>query len=324
MLIFLLKLIGIILLCILGILLAVILLVLFAPVRYYAEFEYNKEMLRLNVSVTWLVVFRFYMKLYQKDFSYKFKILFFDIINSGKKRETKKTPAKEKKAEKMPDEMQHSGQERAADENETEKAETIEKAETTETKTETTEKTEAPEKITEAKDGTISRTITDSTQEKQDAAEKNKKRFSLMHPAELFDIIITKILDVCDIISKKLRAAGRNLDKVCEMITSPENKEMVLFILTQIKKLCRHIKPKKHGIYVKAGFNDSSLTGQVFGAYSVVNNILALNFILEPDFDREVLEARVYMKGRIRVINLLIIAIRVYSNKTLRKLIRRK
>lgn len=303
MLIFLLKLIGIILLCILGILLVLLFLVLLAPVRYYAETEYDKEKFRIAVRASWLFMFRVYVSYIRNHLSYKVRFLFFDIINSEKQK--KPEPAYKK----------NTG-EKAGKTDNTDNTDSTEHRDNTNA-VENMERTESAERVGDTE-------TTENTGSVGSHGKKIKFHFHFMHPAEIYAIIITKVLDLWDEVCRKIRMAERNLDKICRMVTSPKNQEAILFVLKEIRDIFRHIKPKKHGIYVKAGFKDPALTGQVTGAYSVINTVLSLNFILEPDFDREILEIKAYMKGRIRVLNLLIIAIRLYGNKTLRKLIRRK
>ncbi len=291
-----LKIIGLILLVILCFILFLILLVLLVPVRYAAEFEYDSEHMRLDVKVTWLVIVRFYAKLLNKDFSYRLKVLFFRIMDSTavktktEQKETYETPCEPQSGEQIP-----------------------ESPVTKETVTETVEQVNHVE--------TPQESSVQNEEEPEDGTQESKSRkkfsfhipFRLMHPADIYDKIIRAFMDL-----------SRKLDKICAQIVSEENRETVLFVLEQIKKLCRHICPRKHGIYLKVGMKDPSHTGQIFLAYTVINRVWGLNFILEPDFDHEVLETKLYLKGRIRVINLLIIVIRLYSNKTLRKLIRRK
>lgn len=298
-----LKIIGLILLVILCVILFLILLVLLVPVRYAAEFEYDKEHMRLDARMTWLAVFRFYAKLINKDFSYKLKVLFFKIMDSTA------VPKEKNVKNNVRTEQEETVQPLNTKSEEAVRTQTAaEEAETGADVTEGILREEPKGAGEEPKEEEPKRTETRSRKPK-----KFRIPFHIMHPADIYDKIIRTLMDFT-----------RKLDKICAQIVSEENRETVLFVLEQIKKLCRHIRPKKHGIYLKLGMKDPSLTGQIFGAYSVINSVWGLNFILEPDFDHEVLETKLYLKGRIRVINLLIIAIRLYSNKTLRTLIRRK
>lgn len=285
-----LKILGLILLVILCVVLLLLLLVLLVPVRYAAEFEYDKEHMRLEAKVTWLAIIRFYVNLKDKDFSYRLKVLFFRIMDST-------AVPKEKKVKQYVKAQAKTVEDAAADA-------------VQETVTEEKQKTErTPEEPLESSE----------TQEERGEPQQNRKRktfhipFRPVHPADIYDKIIRTLMDF-----------SRKLDKICAQIVSEENREMVRYVLEQIKKLFWHIRPRKHGIYLKLGMNDPSLTGQIFGAYSVINNVLGLHFVLEPDFDHEVLETKIFLKGHVRVISLLVIAVRLYGNKTLRKLIRRK
>lgn len=312
-----LKIIGLILLCLIGLVLLLLLLILLVPVRYRAEVQYDKENLQVHVRATWLLVFCFYLEFLQKELSYRFKILCIPVFDSKRMTEPKNTKPTQKKNHEKKTVSENSvppePAEKSGEKKDTGEIDNIIK--------------EPGNGQDDASGEESSPTETESEETSENGTEDPKQKrfvFHFMHPAELYGIIVNKFLDVCDIIKKKLSMARRNLDKICKMITADENRELVLFLFGELKKIFRHLRPTKHGIYVKEGFADPSLTGQVFGAYSVLNNILALNFVLEPDFDEEVLEVKAYAKGRIRVLNLLIIGIRVYFNKTLRKLIRRK
>lgn len=296
-----LKIIGTILLVILLVILALLLLVLFVPFRYNMEFVYNKDNLYLKAKVTWLLMFRFYLNFIEKKLAYKFKILFLTILNSEK---TKNTPLADKKVP-------------AAD------TSSLISVKEQDIKTE-----EVEEKQNEEQEKVV-REVEEAVEQHKSTSEdtgKTKKRFSfkLLHPAEIYYNISQKIVDIFWKIRDAILTTERKLDKICAMIADPDNREAVVFVLRQVKTLLKHIAPTKHGIYVKAGFDNPATTGQVLGAYSVVNNILRLNFVLEPDFENEVLESKVFVKGRIRVVNLLIIGIKVITNKTIRKFIRRK
>ncbi|MGN0514221.1 MAG: DUF2953 domain-containing protein [Lachnospiraceae bacterium] len=292
-----LKVIGIILLCIIGFILFLLLLVLLAPISYQVEFSYKKNDFRLNIKASWLAVIRVYVRMLEGELSYKVKALFFTILNSDKQEKTGKTEPEAVRNTQPLDNTE------------------VIKNETQEAKTKAVDSYEAnvTEEVTkESSDESVS----DTVKESKFKAVINKIKLiisKIKHPADIYDFLIRKWMNFT-----------KKIDKICDEITSPDNREVVLLVLEQIKTLFRHIKPRKHKLYVKAGFSDPSVTGQVLGAYSVINSILHLNFILEPDFNNEVLEAEGKIKGRIRILNLLIILIKLYSNKTIRKWIRRK
>ncbi len=298
-----LKIIGTILLVVLLVILVVLLLVLFVPFRYSLEFDYGKDKMHVKTRVTWLLMFRFYLSFIDKKLAYKFKVLFFNILNSERVKKPKVAKQKVSK-----------GEEKVEKPSETEGV--------TEEETAVSGQTE-PEIVTSQEQVKKEAVQTESSQE-LNAKSRKKFSFKLLHPAEIYYIVSQKVADMYWKVRHSIIMAFSKIDKICAMIADPDNREAVVFVLSQVKALLKHVLPTKHGIYVKAGFADPATTGQALGAYSVINNILGLNFVFEPDFDNEVLEAKVFVRGRIRVINLAIIGIKVITNKTIRKFIRRK
>jgi len=67
--------------------------------------------------------------------------------------------------------------------------------------------------------------------------------------------------------------------------------------------------------------NDPCSTGQITGYASVAKTVLSLNLDFVPDFENKVIESKFYFKGHLRVISLLIIAIKIYKNKDFRKVL---
>lgn len=306
-----LKIIGLILLIILCVLLVLILLVLFVPLRYAVEFEYDSAHMRLDAKATWLAsIIRCYAGLRGRNFFYQVKALFFSIIDSTREPKAKKNNKKKTKTQQAAPEQDTVTQQKTPPQTEPEPQDAAQGQE------------QAKQQAAPEQEQTADGKAPSASEPPKDEAEKENGRksrrsfrfpFRIMHPADIYDKIIRTLMDF-----------SRKLDKICAQIVSEENRETVLFVLGQIKELLYHIRPRKHGIYLKLGMKDPSLTGQIMGAYSVLNSVFEMNFILEPYFDREILETKLYFKGHIRIISLIIIAIRLYRNKTIRKLIRRK
>ena len=63
------------------------------------------------------------------------------------------------------------------------------------------------------------------------------------------------------------------------------------------------------------------MTGRILGVIAVIYGITGVQFNITPEFDQKVLEGDIYMKGRVRIYRLLLIALRVYKNKRFRKLV---
>lgn len=183
---------------------------------------------------------------------------------------------------------------------------------------------EAPKKDSKAEEIKSAETKSEEIKhEEADAAENKKSLFWVLNPAVWYYRISESILGFFDRINNSRDKLVKKLFDICNMVSSEENRNLIVFLLAELKKILRHIKPLKHGIYIKEGFKDPALTGEIMAAYSVIKSISSLNIVVCPDFDEEVLSVQAYIKGRIRVFNLLVTGFKVYTNKSLKKLIRR-
>lgn len=108
---------------------------------------------------------------------------------------------------------------------------------------------------------------------------------------------------------------------IYEMIHSEENQELVSFLWKQSKLVIRKIRPRKYRIHLHYGFEDPYTTGQVSMALAALSGMMGLAVHANPEFESEVLEGDIYLKGHVRVFPLLVIALRVYTNKLFRKII---
>ncbi len=100
-----------------------------------------------------------------------------------------------------------------------------------------------------------------------------------------------------------------------------ENRSVLSFLMRQLKVLLRHILPGSHVINLKLGLDDPALLGELLGAAAVVRAATNLVINITPVWDEKVLEADCGFKGRILLGKLIFIALRVYFNKDVKKII---
>ena len=105
------------------------------------------------------------------------------------------------------------------------------------------------------------------------------------------------------------------------MVNDTENRELVSLIISQLKRLFKEIKPKKYDINVHFGFEEPDVTGKVLMYIAVFYGLTGLNINIKPEFEEKIFEGDCYLKGRIRVITLLSIALKVYKNKRFKQII---
>ena len=73
-------------------------------------------------------------------------------------------------------------------------------------------------------------------------------------------------------------------------------------------KLLRRLKPKKLQADIRFGFADPYRTGQVLAVLGVLYPWMGEYTRIEPDFENQVLEGTLSVKGKIRVIHFVILA----------------
>ncbi|MCD8371306.1 MAG: hypothetical protein LUC94_13470 [Clostridiales bacterium] len=121
----------------------------------------------------------------------------------------------------------------------------------------------------------------------------------------------------------KLRDAEHKKDKILEFLKDEENRGMLLLLKRQIFVLIRHILPRKARGRIRFGFDDPGKTGQVLMAVSPFYGFYGRSLELIPVFDGQALEGNVSLRGRIRIGTLVVIAIRVWMNRSFRILVKR-
>lgn len=139
--------------------------------------------------------------------------------------------------------------------------------------------------------------------------------------------IIRRAIDTVKAALNKSQAAADTIKhkytEIRNKVTDPENIELVRFLWTQIKAVMNIIKPAKYNINIRYGFEDSATTGWVAVRLAVLYGLMGMDVSIIPDFDNSIFEGDIYMKGRFNLYSFLIIAVRLYRNKSFRKLINR-
>ncbi len=129
-----------------------------------------------------------------------------------------------------------------------------------------------------------------------------------------------KILQICD----RIKSVFETYESYRDFLTTEESRVARKEIKSRVFKILKAIKPKKLKARLRFGFEDPALTGQVLGALSILYPIYGDNLILEAEFldvEQMILEGEFKLKGRIRVITLLIQFFKIYRNKRLKEFI---
>lgn len=124
---------------------------------------------------------------------------------------------------------------------------------------------------------------------------------------------------------KKIPVTLKNLfskaGQVKRFVQNEENRKGMGRIWEAFKKSAAHILPKKFKADVRFGTGDPCTTGQALGVCAVFYGWYQDSIHIVPDFEQAVLEGELYAAGRIRMVTLLIIGIKLILDKDMQNLI---
>lgn len=372
---FILKIIGIILASIIGILLFLILIVLLVPIRYQIYGEKREDM-KLEGKVTWLLHLIYLRVTYESNKSIiKLRIfgrLFYDsqnVKNSKNKIKNGKKKAKYKKVKNRnikDKETENNKIEKTSKTNESGIADevgdnvigkinienikdTVDKAK--EAVTEKVKEEFIDEPIDKAMDHSkreankkesdklfihpIGDSI-DETKEKDedtyDTGEYNKTKKGFFYKLKAF---LRKLLNIPKKIVELLIKVKNSIKKVYYIIIgflekwhkiraflqNEINKKGLKNSFLSLRKIFKHIRPRKLTAEVEFGTGDPCSTGQLLGGLAVFYGYYGEAVQIIPNFETAMLEGSILCKGRIRLFTLLIICIKLILNKEFRTMI---
>jgi len=302
-----LKIIGITILAILGLVLLVLALVLFVPIFYKVRIIHNPKETKITGKVSFLWPAIVVVVQYFKKLSYKVKLFGISLLDSEKPKKEKKP---KKKKEKKPKKKK-------------EKKKKVQFGDAKETLTEEdsfapSENPGALPKEEPEEDNSSETDAAESESFEEQTQDKEKK-------PGIFAKIKAKIQKLRETISKTIAKIKRLLhqkDEVQRILGKPETKAAIKFAWDKLKRLLKHILPRKIKGYVAYGADNPATTGQVLGILSVLYARTGQLLDIRPNFTEKQLECDVLIKGRIQVFTLLVIAVKVVLNKELRQVIK--
>ncbi len=273
-------------LILLGLAILLIILVLFVPVRFklYAE-KHEKVFCKMKAS--WLgFVFYFKANYDENGFLYWLKSFGGTLVTN-----------------------EHGFEE--VNEEPHEEPEPVEKKEKKPPKKEKKEKTNTPESEELEKQQFIS----------DDSFLDKKKESIFTRIGKIFDSFIIKVKEKIQSFISRLKDIKNKANQYKRFLRSPVTKQALSVVKIYLIKLLKHIKPKVINGNVHYGTGDPASTGTQLGYISVLFPLYYDKVNITPDFSEKVLEGDIFIKGRIRVYNILYYACRVYFNKYVKRTI---
>lgn len=319
---FIIKIIGILLAVILGVILLTVFSVLFIPVSYSGNGEIHNtiDSMTLKAKVHWLFgIVRFDFQFSSMKHDWNGYFLKFQL-NKTKKNKTKKTKdnskgrsnEKSKKKNKSVSTTNYKNNEKIENvitetnfgikENcDQEKAEVKSKKKKENNKPAELQRKEINQDIS------ADNKFKKRKEKKNKKSEKNKekKKFKIMHT----------ISKICDTI-KLFVAKKENLLNLYYM-------EVHQYAIKKIKLQCiylfKHLKPKRLEINASVGFEDPSMTGKFLALLGVLFPFYGDTCNITPDFYNQIYDGTIIIKGKLRIFHFVRVFIRLVRDKYIRK-----
>ena len=296
-----------VLLIIVLVLLLLVCFLLFCPVCYKAEAEF-KETLFANGRVCWLLGLVWVTFAFQDgEFTSKIQLFGMDLqkISAWRQRRKKKVARKKQSKEKV---KSHSNKE------ETKKLVRSEQSEVE------SEPKQAEERMLETEPETKaiaeSERLQESLEEKEaKKPEKVKRKNRILRLWQRMKELIQSIktfFQSLALFRKKIRQKIDWAKALKKFWKSANTKRMVCILKDNVIHLWRKLKPKVLRGSIIFGTGDPCSTGEILGVAAIFYAAYGQGIQVTPDFEVARLEGNLFLKGRISLITIVIILIRVF------------
>lgn len=310
-LLFLLKLIGIVLLVILGLIVLILAIILLTPIRYRIGAS-KYQTIQAEGKVTWL--FRLIEMVFKLDtgaeegkrLHLSFRIAWLKLYDNQKPKEKRIKKKKTRKTKSKPESKQSEKVIQAAKPEQPE-------AKVQPIKTEQAAEMKHEEKLIEGPK--------ESAVEKILRLAKNAANKILSLIRGVFSLICSilgipsKIMDGLEKLENFFTKLREKKEAFLAFYNETHNHQWFTAFWHRLKKLLLRILPRADRLYLHFGFEDPATTGQVLGSLSILYPICGEKMELCPEFNEEILEGEVKCHGRIRPISLVIFAVKSFLNK---------
>lgn len=322
--IFILKIIGILLLVILGLILLLVSSVLFVPITYKVRAERKDGVIQVRAVAGWM--FRLLSVHYRLHTSQEpMQLLQGRILGipvwkplEPKKEKPKKAEKKSKEKQSKPKQME---------------------AKQLEQKAEVKSSDKAKERL--KKDLTPGTAVATVPQPEPEVSRQEQPKDKQAQPKPLRQSILKKLLYAIQRIYGKITAIGRGLfSLVVKLLHMPEKASETIGTLTdfwnleenvkaresiwrELKFLWKHSRPRKADLTLHFGFEDPSWTGQCMGVLSILNVWYPGRIFLKPEFEQEIFEGTLYIKGHMMLAVPLLSIFRLWRDENVMKMYRR-
>ena len=133
--------------------------------------------------------------------------------------------------------------------------------------------------------------------------------------------ILQKIAETPEKLNEKAEELKEKWESYRAFLEREDFKRSVSLCKKQLFYIWRKVKPRKFKVRVRFGFDDPSVTGQILAYAGMLYPLLGKDMMIEPDFEREILEGSLLIKGRITVVTFVRVLCVLYFNRDIKRMI---
>lgn len=303
-----------IILLLLLLLLILMVIVLVVPVRYQVEGGLQEKKPSVKGKVTWFFYLIYVKFQYADEFHIVLRILGIPVYDSAKSRKDKKSS--------KPEGMQ-SGEENLPETGNSlsEKEESVEKIEAQWEALEYEGQKVITEKIAENE-------VTPSVTSESNSADTNadseiceieeeptKEKKSIIDKIKNIQTKIKDIIQKIRDIIQKIKNGKLKAEHYYELWKREETQITFLRCKKKLLNMIKAVFPRKWNLTGEVGFEDPCTTGQMMGVLGMLYPVLGNKVQLCPNFERQIINIEGYVKGHIRIGNLVYQVVSLLLNK---------
>ncbi len=328
-LLFVLKILIWILLGILGLLLGILLFVLFCAIRYQVDGCRRYGELALRIQVRFLLVGRFSLSHEHGQTDWALRILGFPLWKSSAAQEAfsdrNQPPAPESPGNTDPEPSRNTVPEHPGNADPDQSGGKTHSVPAEEKTAET--KTDSPSAAPSEKSCTSPRAASQKAGEEKASPEKKgpteRIRSKLLALAGKVRFAFQSFCDKIKQTKDRFSWLFAKWEEIREVLEDPANQKSARLLTLQIKKILRHVLPRRGKGDLTFGLEDPYRMGQLLSLAAVLYPFTYNILTLHPVFDQNILEGEVHFRGRIRPGVLLCFLVRLLLDSNIRKWIGR-
>lgn len=334
-----LKILGIILAVILGILLLLVCIVLFVPICYKGEAESagTLEDIQAHVQAVWLFgLVKAAVDFRNKSPDFYIRIAWIKIggrtesISEEEESEHEGNKEYEKCGEEHREALEKEEKERKASGSEKHREIKEEHSKDYEGSAECAEIPKEESEVQKEIGEDVPKICEERTKRNKRPAKERRRKISLVEKLkEQFQKYVQKIRQAiekfkCTIqeLCGKIEKTSEKKDRLTAFITDKTHTAALGKGKKELMKFLGHLSPKAFQADIHYGFEDPSLTGKVLAGFGVLYPFLGDHARITPDFQEKVLEGSLRVKGRIYVMHVAALAVKLLFDSKVRRTIK--